>query len=159
MILYWLTRCVGYLAELRVPSFLIFVFAKSFGIAIEDAEKPLSNYVSINDFFTRALRSELRPIDHMARIISPVDGEVLISGVIKSGQIFQAKGLSYSLQELVKLPSHVFFDDGYFATFYLSPKDCHRIFSPVSGDIIQACLIGGKLLPLYLYFTPLLQVF
>ena len=136
----------GVIARLSVPIFIVQFFANSFGIKINEAEKPLSEYRSIDAFFTRGLRSELRPISE-TEIVSPVDGQVLEYGRISNGKLIQAKGLFYSLESLIPLPSASDFKDGHFVTIYLSPKDCHRIFSPVSGTVLASRIVPGKVLP------------
>ncbi|MSR88746.1 MAG: phosphatidylserine decarboxylase [Candidatus Margulisbacteria bacterium] len=136
----------GVIARLSVPVFVVRFFANSVGIKIDEAEKPLSEYGSIDAFFTRGLRSEFRPIAE-TEIVSPVDGQVLEYGGISTGKLIQAKGLFYSLESLIPLPAVSDFKGGHFVTIYLSPKDCHRIFSPVDGTVLVSRLIPGKVLP------------
>src|SRR5678816_910933 len=53
-------------------------FASIYGIDVSEAEKPLAEYEGFDDFFTRRLRPDARPIDQSpGRIISPADGTVV----------------------------------------------------------------------------------
>ena len=159
MFFHLISRVVGWIARLWCPGFVVSAFAKFVGISVSEAEFPLSHYDSLDAFFTRGLCSELRPIGE--GIVSPVDGLVLISGRLVRGQILQAKGLSYSLDALLGREASDDFLDGYFVTVYLSPRDCHRIFSPVSGRVVSDRLIPGRVLPVrepYISRSPNLYV-
>ena len=114
----------------------------------EAAEPNPENYRSFNHFFTRELAIDARPIEASdAALISPVDGTVSQFGDIKEGRIFQAKGHDYSLRELVGGDADVstLFDEGSFATIYLSPRDYHRIHMPLSGHLKQMIHVPGRL--------------
>jgi len=111
----------------------------------EAVESNAENYSCFNAFFTRLLNPHLRPISH--GMISPVDGEISEIGEIHDGHIFQAKNHYFSLSDLlggdVSLAS--FFENGSYATFYLSPKDYHRIHMPISGALKTMIHVPGKL--------------
>lgn len=114
----------------------------------EAAETDLATYSSFNDFFTRALQSDIRPIaDGDKMMTSPVDGAISQIGEIKQGRIIQAKGQDYSVVELLggdeKLAEQ--FEQGQFATIYLSPKEYHRVHMPLTGQLKQMRYIPGKL--------------
>jgi phosphatidylserine decarboxylase len=125
-------------------------FAAAVGADCSEAEKPLREYVSLLDFFTRRLKPGLRP---QARgvpggINSPVDGDLIASGRIEEGTLIQAKGLPYRLDELLGGdPLAARFSGGHFATLYLSPKDYHRIHVPCEGLCRAAARIEGELWP------------
>ena len=112
----------------------------------EAADPDPANYASFNDFFTRALAPGARPL---ARTdwICPVDGAISQFGPIEQGQIFQAKGHRYSATALLggdhDLAAN--FDDGHFATLYLSPKDYHRIHMPAAGRLRRMIHVPGAL--------------
>ena len=108
----------------------------------------LTSYENFNQFFTRPLKPEVRPICSEANgIACPVDGTVSQAGKINDEAIFQAKGHDYSLTEL--LGSQIKwvdqFRNGSFATIYLSPKDYHRIHMPFDGKLKQMTYVPGKL--------------
>ncbi|MFD0869771.1 phosphatidylserine decarboxylase [Chlamydia abortus] len=143
------SRLTGAFAKSKISRSLIPWFAKSYGIRIEDAEKPVAEYKSLNDFFTRRLKSGLRPIDTTAEaLISPVDAAITGMGTIASGQIVNVKGQDYTLEELLnQSPRQLNYKDGFYYVLYLSPTDYHRIHSPVSGTVIEKEHIPGKVYP------------
>lgn len=121
-------------------------FAKRYGVQLSEAEKPIESYPSLHDFFTRDLREGIRPISQ--GIVSPVDGAISEQGPIENGQLIQAKGKLYSLEELLGSEQAAQqFAQGYFVTIYLAPGDYHHIHSPISGDIQGFIGIPGSLWP------------
>jgi phosphatidylserine decarboxylase len=124
-------------------------FVKQFKVDMSLAQEPnLESYVSFNAFFTRALKSEVRPIvSDETLLASPVDGAVSQLGDIKNGRIFQAKGRDYTLLELLGNDEEKArqFEDGSFSTIYLSPRDYHRIHLPIKGSLTAMSHIPGRL--------------
>jgi phosphatidylserine decarboxylase len=112
----------------------------------EAAEPDIAAYKSFNDFFTRALRPGARPLAQ-ADLVCPVDGAISQFGRIRGDQIFQAKGHDYSTRALVGGDAALAarFDNGYFATLYLSPKDYHRIHMPCAGRLTRMLHVPGEL--------------
>lgn len=145
-----LTALAGKLANIRgggVTTSFIQWFAGKYGVNMAEAANPdLAAYATFNDFFTRPLKAGARPMAQTA-LVSPVDGAVSQLGAIKHDQIFQAKGHSYSTRALVggdaDLASQ--FEDGSFATIYLSPKDYHRIHMPCDGRLMRMIYVPGDL--------------
>ncbi len=114
----------------------------------EALESDPTKYRSFNDFFTRALNPDARPVDASEdAIISPADGTLSQAGNIEDGYIFQAKGHDYSLLELlgndIELSRR--FENGSFATIYLSPRDYHRVHMPFSGTLKKMVHVPGRL--------------
>ena len=65
----------------------------------------------------------------------------------KTDRIFQAKGQSFTAAELLarrRRGAHAF-DDGLFATVYLSPKDYHRVHMPWTGTLRETVHVPGRL--------------
>lgn len=128
---------------------LISWFIKRYKVDLsESAISDPSHFSSFNDFFTRALKADARPIAHdSGAIVCPADGCVSQSGPIAHDQIFQAKGKHYSLLSLLgNSPAMAeLFHDGSFATVYLSPKDYHRVHMPLSGTLRQMTYVPGRL--------------
>lgn len=124
-------------------------FVKQFDVDMSLAQDPnLDNYPSFNAFFTRALRSDARPIAADENLlVSPVDGAVSQLGGIENGRIFQAKGRDFTLLELLGNDPEKAqqFEDGNFATIYLSPRDYHRIHLPIDGKLTAMSHIPGRL--------------
>lgn len=124
-------------------------FAKTYGIPVEDAEKHIREYISLNDFFTRRLKPGLRPIDPAPdTLVSPVDCLITGIGRIRDGVMINVKGQDYTVEELLnRSPRTVNYKDGFFLVLYLSPTDYHRIHVPVTGRILEKEYIDGKVYP------------
>ena len=112
----------------------------------EAANPDIHSYATFNDFFTRALRIDARPLAQ-ADFICPVDGAISQFGRIENDQLFQAKGHTYSTTALLGGDRDLAaqFQDGSFATLYLSPKDYHRIHMPCDGRLTRMIYVPGDL--------------
>ena len=105
-------------------------------------------YKNLNAFFTRALKPDVRPFaDGDTTLLCPVDGAVSQAQPVEDGRIFQAKGRDYSLLELVGGKEELAqpFNNGKFATLYLSPRDYHRIHMPIAGKLTDMVYVPGRL--------------
>ena len=112
----------------------------------EAANPDVCSYASFNQFFTRPLRAGARPLADSA-LICPVDGAISQFGAIRADQIFQAKGHAYSTTALVGGDADMAarYQDGLFATIYLSPRDYHRIHMPCDGRLLSMTYVPGAL--------------
>ena len=122
-------------------------FIQRYGVNMAEAANPdPRSYPSFNAFFTRALKPGARPLAQ-ADFVCPVDGAISQHGAIQKDQIFQAKGHHYSTQALVGGDAALAaqFDDGAFATIYLSPKDYHRIHMPAAARLRRMIHVPGEL--------------
>jgi phosphatidylserine decarboxylase len=122
-------------------------FVKRYGVNMAEAANPdIAAYPSFNEFFTRPLRDGARPQAN-SDFVCPVDGAISQFGHIERDQIFQAKGHSYSTRALVGGDATLAaqFEDGEFATLYLSPKDYHRIHMPCDGTLTRMIYVPGEL--------------
>jgi phosphatidylserine decarboxylase len=149
------SRAWGWLARCQHPkpgvALLKKVFVKQTGINMDEAAQPIHSYPTLEDLFVRSLKPGLRPIDNDASsVVSPVDGTVGACGLVTQGMLFQIKGRAYRLSELLRddLAAKKF-EGGAYATFYLSPKDYHRIHAPLAGQVHTATLVPGGLLPVF----------
>ena len=147
-----LSRAAGWLSENRTPwlkNFLITRFAAHFNVDMSEAANPdLRSYENFNAFFTRPLQATARPIAAPApAIVSPADGAISQLGKIERGRIFQAKGQGFSVTELLggDTARAELFNDGSFATIYLSPRDYHRVHMPCAGQLSAETYIPGDL--------------
>lgn len=147
-----LTALIWRLARIRhtaTKDFLIRRFIAAFDVDIDDVLLAVPNdFATFNDFFVRELNSEARPIDQQqSTIVSPVDGTVSAAATILENIIFQAKGLDYSLEDLLAtdLDEASAFVDGSFATIYLAPYNYHRIHAPLAGELLAARFVPGDL--------------
>lgn len=145
-----LTELAGKFAKANaggLTTFAIRRFIQHYAVDMSEAVNPdIHSYRTFNDFFTRALLTEKRPIAQ-ASYICPVDGAISQLGVIRSNQIIQAKGRNYSATALMGGDSELAerFHDGNFATLYLSPKDYHRVHMPCGGQLTRMIYIPGTL--------------
>ncbi len=153
-----LTRFAGVVARWQggaASGALIRWFIRRYNVRMAEAAEPRPEaYASFNDFFTRALRPGARPLA-TAYLLSPVDGAISQFGRIQRGQIFQAKGHQYSAAALLggdavgdpKSANALAapFEDGRFATLYLSPRDYHRIHMPCAGTLRRMVHVPGAL--------------
>lgn len=122
-------------------------FVARYGVNMAEAAQPdITAYATFNEFFTRPLRDGARPLAQ-ATFVCPVDGAISQFGPIEKDQIFQAKGHSYSTTALVGGDAALAagFDNGHFATLYLSPKDYHRIHMPCAGRLTRMIHVPGAL--------------
>ena len=145
-----LTILAGKLASAeagRLTTRVIGWFIGRYGVNMAEAVNPdIASYKTFNEFFTRPLKDDARPLAE-ADFICPVDGAISQFGAIERDQIFQAKGHSYSTTALVggdrELAAR--FMDGSFATLYLSPRDYHRIHMPCAGRLTRMIYVPGEL--------------
>ena len=122
-------------------------FVGRYGVNMAEAANPdIAAYPTFNEFFTRPLKPGARPLAP-ATLVCPVDGAISQFGRIEHDQIFQAKGHTYSTTALVGGDAALAkqFDDGSFATIYLSPKDYHRIHMPCAGKLLRMIHVPGEL--------------
>jgi phosphatidylserine decarboxylase len=122
-------------------------FVKRYNVNMsEAANSDTASYKSFNEFFTRPLKASARPLA-AAAYVSPVDGAISQCGPISGDQVFQAKGHSYSTRALVGGDAALAaqFQDGEFATLYLSPRDYHRIHMPCAGRLTRMIYVPGDL--------------
>ncbi|MCZ4316961.1 archaetidylserine decarboxylase [Comamonadaceae bacterium G21597-S1] len=130
-----------------VTTAIIRWFVGKYGVDMAEAADPdIRNYPSFNDFFTRALKADARPLAR-AELICPVDGAISQFGPVQADQIFQAKGHHYSTTALLGGDAALAaqFQDGLFATLYLSPRDYHRIHMPCAGRLVRMVYVPGDL--------------
>jgi len=144
-----ISRSWGRFARTNASKQLIGPFAKVFRIATNEAEKDIEEYANLNDFFTRRLKPGARPIDENPHIlVSPVDGAVSFSGQCIQNRLIQIKGIYFDLFGLLRDgPMSKHFEDGQYATLYLSPQDYHRVHAPLDMSITGIGYMPGTLLP------------
>lgn len=147
-----LSRLAGRLTNSQHPKLKVLLIRK----ALEHYQIDLSEalvedsmaYTTFNDFFTRQLKPEARPIDaDPLSIISPADGQISQCGVLDRWNLIQAKGFSFDLLQLLGGETEAFpaLKSGKFMTIYLSPKDYHRVHMPFAGKLKEMTYIPGRL--------------
>jgi len=124
-------------------------FARATGADLGEAELDLRAYSSLGDLFARRLRPGARSVcEDYGAVVSPCDGVLAARGTAVDGALVQAKGRNYQLEDLVvdeELAGKL--RGGDYATIYLSPKDYHRVHTPLDGTIIRYDYIPGALWP------------
>ncbi|RBW48376.1 archaetidylserine decarboxylase [Marinobacter sp. F3R11] len=124
-------------------------FVKRYDVDMSEAAEPdPTAYPSFNAFFTRALKPGARPVaEGHNTLVSPVDGTISQLGQVTGDRVFQAKGQSFSLTELLGGDTRWAdtFSEGQFSTIYLAPRDYHRIHMPLAGTLREMIHVPGKL--------------
>ncbi|MGI9250147.1 MAG: archaetidylserine decarboxylase [Pseudohongiellaceae bacterium] len=172
-----LSRLVGWLANsrrLRVP--FIRWFVKRYRVDLSEATvQEYGDFASFNDFFTRELKPEARPLAEQAgAVLCPADGCISQLGTINDALMLQAKGRYFSVDELLGVSTNAdmsglyhgdvatmqlnrvaeaqhgtdvaaLYRNGSFATIYLAPRDYHRVHLPLAGRLLRTRYIPGKL--------------
>ena len=145
-----LTSCMYRFTRIQnktIKNFMIRQFIRLFSINMDDyVRKQPEEYIHFNDFFTRELTDEARPVSNN-KIVSPVDGFISEHGTIHENKLIQAKGKSYTLERLLASNNSLVstYKNGQFITLYLSPKNYHRIHSPVNAELQEVIYVPGKL--------------
>lgn len=143
-----LTLAAGRLLRSRLSRLWIPLFARKYGICLEECERDWRQYDTLASFFSRRLRPGLRGLAESddTVLVSPVDGIIAACGRITDDTLVQAKGRHYSLRALLTDRGSEFVG-GQYVTVYLSPGDYHRIHAPTSGAIVRAVHVAGTLFP------------
>jgi phosphatidylserine decarboxylase len=149
---HWLTAATWRIARIRQPrvkNFLITQFARAFDVDLDEVKLDVpGGFATFNDFFIRELKEGAREIDNDDdAIVSPVDGTVSAADDIRGDTIFQAKGIDYSLGDLLAtdLDEVEHYIDGSFTTIYLAPYNYHRVHAPLAGELVAARYVPGDL--------------
>ncbi|NPA36644.1 MAG: phosphatidylserine decarboxylase [Chlorobi bacterium] len=117
-------------------------FVEKYGIDLSIAQK--QKFDSFNDFFTRKLKPEARPVDTCsAVVVSPADGKIFILSNV-ADEDFYIKGVRFNITKF--LNDSVLgekYGDGIMAIVRLAPPDYHRYHFPVTGRITKYVKIKG----------------
>ncbi len=148
-----LSRCVLWLTRIRfapVKNAITALFMRGFRPDLSDAVQPDPfAYANFNEFFTRALRADARPLAGGPQtLVSPVDGTMSQLGALRGHKLLQAKGRDYTLDALLAGAAPNWsprFQGGSFATIYLAPYNYHRIHMPADGTLQDIWYVPGRL--------------
>jgi phosphatidylserine decarboxylase len=148
-----LSRLAGRAALLRLPAPLqgweIRAFGRAVGVDFSEVRDPIASFRCLQDFFTRHLREGVRPLDPAPdAVVAPCDGFWGTAGLAREGMLLQVKGRPYALAALLgDAAAAQTFEHGWYATFYLSPRDYHRFHMPWSACVRRATYLPGTLWP------------
>ncbi len=145
--------CVNALARLERPRWLVRLlirgFARLYRINTGEAAQPLDQYASLMQFFTRALTPGARACDQdPTAIVAPVDGRIVACGYACDSELVLVKGHPATLADVFG-PLADAFRGGAFIGIYLSPADCHRLYTPCAGRVVRTWRMGSTLRPVY----------
>lgn len=130
-------------------NYLISRFVALYNVEVDEIRLDVPNgFETFNDFFTRDLDANARTTDAAAdTIVSPADGTVSIASTLVHNSIIQAKGIGYTLDDLlcVDLGDASAYRDGSIATIYLAPHNYHRVHAPIGGKLVSAHYVPGDL--------------
>jgi len=148
-----ITRAVGRLVDLRltplVSRTVVGIYARAYDVNMAEAQSTNGGFESFDAFFTRRLRDGQRPICAAPGVIvSPSDGNLVAMGTVESKGQFHIKGKAYRAEDLVGDADDARrYEGGQFAVIYLSPRDYHRVHSPVEGHLSLVRSMPGELYP------------
>lgn len=142
-------RLLSHCDNKLVKNFLIQQFVNLYQVNMTEAlNTDINSYQTFNEFFTRALKPDCRPVaSDKLGLVSPADGLVSQAGRIIEGCLIQAKGFAYTAQALLGGGSALAetFNNGLYTTIYLSPKDYHRLHMPMTGTLTEMIHVPGRL--------------
>jgi phosphatidylserine decarboxylase len=149
-----LSRAVGTLTRLPAPAGVhraaMRAFARAYRVDMAEAETDFGGYGRFSDFFSRGLRPGVRPVDLDPRVVvSPVDGVVSQVGILERGMVPPGQGHPVPGGPAAgrRRPGRRFALGGAYATLYLSPRDYHRVHSPVEGVVVASRYLPGEFWP------------
>lgn len=148
----WAAACGVRLSRLPIPSRRLrervyrTVYGQKYKALNEsELDRPLSEYRSLNELFTRGVRSEFRPIaTDNQQLVCPCDSTIQDLGQLQEDTLLTAKGIEYSLESLLPGIETQRLHNGAFGVFFLSPADCHRVFAPTAGEIHEIVHVPGR---------------
>ena len=125
---------------------LIHRYSKVYEIDFTEVSRNIESFTSLQDFFTRQLKEEVRPVNRAKEMLtSPVDAKIESFGQIDEAAIFTVKGKPYTLIDLLGNEQVIDkYKNGQYIVFYLSPANYHRIHSPIDAMVIRQYLLGNK---------------
>ena len=146
----WVSAAAGGLARLEHPAakdFLIRLFLWKYALRMDEAElEDPAAYPSLDALFTRALKPSARPWpERPDALAAPCDSRVSQCGRIEDGRLIQAKGQTFTAGELLAdARDGARFAGGVYATLYLEPVDCHRVYMPAAGRLLAMRRVPGR---------------
>jgi phosphatidylserine decarboxylase len=138
----WVSRMAGRFLDSRLSRRLVGPFVRKNHIDLTDY--PEKDYLSFNDFFTRSIRPERRPVDQVpSHLVAPCDGKLTAIPLTEDAR-FPIKGVPYTLARLLQnaqLAQH--YRGGWLLLFRLTVDDYHRYCFPAEGQVGKEHRIPG----------------
>ncbi|MFT3923753.1 MAG: archaetidylserine decarboxylase [Myxococcales bacterium] len=140
------TRFMGWFSKLEQPlirDLSIATWKLFTDLDLSDAKK--SEFKSMHDLFVRQLKPGARPIESdPSLLVSPCDGLVAGHGRIDGVNLIQAKGMGYTLMDLLGEQSLVdLYRDGTYVTLRLTSSMYHRFHAPYDLSVKQVNYKSG----------------
>lgn len=137
----------GYLQNQPASAKKVGPFIDAFDVDTSEFADDPADYVSFNDFFTRKLKPEARPIAEGESVaIIPADGRYYFYENIKKADGFVVKGKKFDLATLLQNEDLAAqYEEGSMAIARLCPTDYHRYHFPCDCVAGKTELINGKL--------------
>lgn len=140
------TQFIGWISKVRQP----LVRDLSIGLwrlfadpRLDEAAKPA--FESLHDCFIRELKPGVRPIDRdPGALTSPCDAIVGASGTVDGDVVIQAKGLFYTLHDLLDDPElERLYRGGRYVTLRLTSSMYHRFHAPYDCRVVHLNYFSG----------------
>jgi phosphatidylserine decarboxylase len=146
-----LSRLMGRINRTRfggaLQRFILQRYVSWYKVNLEECEGTLEDYPSLGEFFVRALRPGVRPVDARPEaIVCPVDGKIYAVGTVQSDKIPQSERQTFSASEMLGGGN---WEGCPYAVIYLSPRDYHRVHVPREGQVVHARYSPGQLWPVF----------
>jgi phosphatidylserine decarboxylase len=140
------TRFMGWFSKIEQPlvrDASLALWRRFADLRLEEAEK--TEFRSIHDCFTRALKPGMRPVDPDPNVLtSPCDAIVGASGPVEGTTVFQAKGFPYPIEDLLGSPALAeTYRDGCYVTLRLTASMYHRFHAPHDCRVEEITYIAG----------------
>jgi len=141
-----LTRFIGWFSQIENPvvAFISIQIWKFFS-ALDLSEAKNQSFKSMHACFTRELKPNARPINpDLNYLVSPCDGLIGAFGKVINGEIFQAKGFPYLIEDLIPNKSLAKSYEGCeYVTLRLTSSMYHRFHAPSAMRIKKVTYISG----------------
>jgi phosphatidylserine decarboxylase len=147
------SRAVGRLCDAPLPPgvsrAVVGLYVKAYNVDLDECVAREGAYDSFDQFFTRELKAGQRAICPNEReIASPADGKIEAIGPVDLEGTLLVKKQPYRVDELIGDAADAErYRGGQFAVVYLSPRDYHRVHSPVAGQVVRIRSMPGDLYP------------
>lgn len=141
-----MTVFVGWLSRIRSPALArVLIAVWRIFSDLDLSESPPQRYRSLRECFTRPLKPGMRPIDPRPDVVaSPCDAIVGAHGRVVAGQVFQAKGFPYRVENLFgDAASGAAWEGGSFVTLRLTSSMYHRFHAPHDGRLTRVRYLSG----------------